>query len=338
MNIRVSVMEEEEMKNWDVLVESFTHGTIFHTLNWLRIVEKHTNSKLYPLIGIKGEKVVGIFPIFYRKKGILRMVFSPPPKVGIPYMGPVLFDYERLKQEKRESLLHDFVRGLDSFIQNNFKPHYTYIRMPPGLNDCRPFKWLGYHANPVYSYLLDISISLSDIEANFSIQARRNIKQAIKKDNLRFEEGFEEELKFLYNMLFDRYKEQGEKIPISMDYLKDLFYKFSPENMKIFVIRNQNGEIVSGGVKLCYNDKIMDWIGQPKTSVRTSNDFLHYNVIKWGVEHKFRYYEILGANTLSISKFKSKFNPSLEIYFEIKKAKTFGIIAEKLYSKLRNYI
>ena len=337
MSVEVRIAEGEEL-NWDSLIASSPFGTIFHTLRWLRIAEKYTKSKLYPLIGVKGDNIVGVFPVFYKKKGMLRAILSPPPRTGIPYMGPVLSDYERLKQEKRESLLYDFVRGVDSFIHEHFKPHYIYIKMPPGLNDCRPFKWSGYHANPVYSYLLDISIGLSDIEASFSIQARRNIKQAMKKEELKFEEGSEEELEILYDMLFERYKEQNRKIPISKGYLMDLFNEYAPENMKIFVIRNQNGEIVSGGVKLCYKDRIMDWIGQPKTAVRTSNDFLHWCVIRWGVEHNLRYYEILGANTPTISKFKAKFNPSLELYFEMKKMSLIGAVAEKIYTKMRDFI
>jgi hypothetical protein len=336
MNVEVRIAGNEELKNWDLLADSSPYGTIFHTLDWLRIAEKHTNSKLYPLIGLKGGKVIGVFPIFYKKKGVFKVVFSPPPKAGIPYMGPVLLGYDKLKQEKKESLLLDFVTGVDKFIQGNFKPNYTYFKQPPGLIDCRPFKWLGYQAKPVYNYLLDISVGLPVLEANFSIQARRNVKKA-EKDGMSFELGSKEELEILYSMLYDRYAKQERKIPISKDYLLDVFNRFFPENFKVFVVRNQD-EIVSGGVKLCYKDRVIDWIGQPKTTIRTANDFLHWSVMKWGIEHKLNSYEILGANTQSICQFKSKFNPSLEIYFEIKKATIIGAVAEKLYTKMRNYL
>ena len=336
MTIEVRIAENGDLKKWDMLIEASPYGTIFHTLDWLRIAEKYTNSELYPLIGLKGEKAIGFFPIFYEKKGPLKMVFSPPPKVGIPYMGPVLLGYDKLKQEKKESLITDFYTGIDRFIQDNFKPHYIDFKLPPSLIDCRPFTWLGYQAKPVYSYLLDISAGLSNLEANFSIQARKNIKKA-EKDGLKFELGSKEELEILYSMLYDRYAEQERKIPISKDYLLDVFNRFFPENFKVFVIRYQD-EIVSCGVKLCYNNRVIDWIGQPKTTIRTANDYLHWSVMKWGVEHKLRYYEIIGANTQSICQFKSKFNPSLEIYFETKKSTITGTIAEKLYTKLRNYL
>ena len=336
MNIEVQIAGNEELKIWDTLIEASPYGTIFHTLDWLRIAEKNTNSKLYPLIGLKGEEVIGLFPIFYEKKGPLKMVFSPPPKAGIPYMGSVLLGYDKLKQEKKESLITDFYTEVDKFIHDNFKPDYIYLKLPPGLIDCRPFKWLGYQAKPIYSYLLDISVGLSELEANFSIQARRNLKKA-EKDGLSFELGSEEELEILYSMLYARYAEQERRIPIFKDYLLDVFNKFFPENFKVFVVRHQD-EIVSGGVKLCYKDRVIDWIGQPKTTIRTANDFLHWGVIKWGIENESHYYEILGANTQSICQFKSKFNPSLEIYFEIKKSTIIGTIAEKLYTKVKGYL
>jgi lipid II:glycine glycyltransferase (peptidoglycan interpeptide bridge formation enzyme) len=333
MNIELQIAGNEELKNWDMLIEQSPYGTIFHTLDWLKIVEKHTNSKLYPLIGLKGKEVIGVFPVFYTKKGLLKMVFSPTPKVGIPYMGPVLLGYENLKQDKKESLLVDFVTRVDNFIHSNFKPTYIHFELPPGLIDCRPFKWLGYQVEPTYGYLLDISVGLSDLDLNFSIHARRNIKKA-EKDGLSIELGSKEELLVLYDRLYKRYEEQEREIPISKDYLLEVFDNYFPKNLKVFTVWYKD-DIISGGLKLCYKDRIIDWIGQPKTAVRTANDFLHWGVMKWGIEHKIHYYEILGANTLSISQFKSKFNPSLDIYFTIKKATIAGIVAEKLYEKTK---
>ena len=116
----------------------------------------------------------------------------------------------------------------------------------------------------------------------------------------------------------------------------DVFNNYFPDNLKVFIILNQD-DLISGGIKLCYKDRVIDWIGQPKTTMRIVNDFLHWSVMKWGVEHKFKYYEIIGANTQSICQFKSKFNPSLDIHFGIKKATVFGITAEKIYTRLKHY-
>lgn len=336
MSIKVQVAEKDELRNWDKLIETSPYGTIFHTYDWLRTVKKHTNSKLYPLIGMKGEEIIGAFPIFYKKKGHLKIVFSPPPKAGIPYMGPALLGYDKLKQGKKESSIMDFYTGVDKFIHDNFKPDYIYFKLPPGLIDCRPLKWLGYEAEPVYNYILDLSIGLSNIESNFTQDTRKNIKK-VKKSGITVESGSKKELEILYSILYDRYADQERMLPISENYLLDIFNKFYPDNLKVFTLVHQNN-IIGGVIKLCYKNEILDWIGQSKTDVQGGNDFLHWEIIKWAVEGEYRYYNILGANTLSISRFKSKFNPSLSVNFELKKATVSGIIAEKLYTKLRNYL
>jgi hypothetical protein len=336
MNIEVQIAGNEELKTWDALIESSPYGTIFHTLDWLGIAEKHTNSKLCPLIGVKGEEIIGFFPIFYKKKRPLKMVFSPPPKVGIPYLGPVLLGYDKLKQGKKESLITDFYTGVDKFIHKEIKPNYIYFGLPPGLIDCRPFKWLGYEAKPVYNYILDISIGLSNLESNFTQDVRKNIKKA-EKNEIKVDFGSKKELKILYNILYDRYADQERKISISEKYLLDVFNKFFPDNLKVFTLIHQN-TIIGGVIKLCYKDEILDWIGQSKTAIQGGNDFLHWEIIKWAVKNGYHYYNILGANTPSISRFKSKFNPALSVNFNVKKATISGIVAEKLYTKLRNYL
>ena len=61
MNIDIKISDKRE---WKKLEENPQHGTIFHTWEWLKIVEKHANMRLYPIIGMKGTTVVGIYPIF----------------------------------------------------------------------------------------------------------------------------------------------------------------------------------------------------------------------------------------------------------------------------------
>jgi hypothetical protein len=336
MTIEVRVAGNEELTNWNALIEASPYGTIFHTLDWLRIAEKHTNSELYPLIGLKGEKVIGVFPIFYKKKGPLKMVFSPPPKVEIPYMGPVLIGYDKLKQKKKESLTIDFYTEVDKFVHKKIKSNYVSFTFPPHLYDCRPFKWLGYEAEPVYNYTLDISIGLANLESNFTQEARKNIKKA-QKGGIKIKFGSKKELQILYNILYDRYADQGRRLPMSKIYVLDVFNRFFSENLKVFVVQYQN-DIISGVVKLCYKDKILDWIGQSKTTILGANDFLHWTIMKWAVENGYCYYDILGANTQSISQFKSKYNPALSVNFNVKKATISGIVAEKVYTKLRNYL
>ncbi len=108
--MRVEIAKEEDGEEWDKLVEASPHSTIFHTWKWLKIMEKYSwmktvmkkrvKCKLYPVIGLKGEMPIGVFPLFLYNFSLFRMVASPPSKVEVYYLGHVLVDYDKSKQDK----------------------------------------------------------------------------------------------------------------------------------------------------------------------------------------------------------------------------------------------
>jgi len=98
---------DDQQKEWDDIVASSSHGTIFHTWKWLRIVEKHTKMRFLPLMAYKGNELVALYPFFIQKRGIFSLAFSPPPQTYLLYLGPVIRGYDALKQDKKESLLLD---------------------------------------------------------------------------------------------------------------------------------------------------------------------------------------------------------------------------------------
>ena len=108
----IKIANESDSKKWDSIVENSPHGTIFHTWKWLKIVEKHTKTGLYPLIGLKGEAPVGIFPLYYKKQ-LIKIVFSPPPKALLLYLGPIIVNYDKLKQSKVESTYIKFQKKVN---------------------------------------------------------------------------------------------------------------------------------------------------------------------------------------------------------------------------------
>jgi lipid II:glycine glycyltransferase (peptidoglycan interpeptide bridge formation enzyme) len=335
MSIEVREAGKEELKNWDTYVEASPYGTIFHTRDWLNIVAKHTASTLYPLIGLKGNEVIGVFPIFYKRKGPLKMVFSPPPQTAIPYMGPILLGYDHLHQFKKDSLVLEFYTQVDECIKK-LKPHYTSFSFPPGLNDCRPFQWLGYQIEPMYNYVLDISTELTYLESHFTYRTRKSIERAEKK-GISIEFGSQHELQMLYDMLSNRYTDQGLILRLPYQYLLDLYEHFYPENLKVFTLVYHD-TIIGGVIKLCYKDRVLDWVGHPKTTVSGAGDFLHKETMKWSVENGYHHYEFIGANTCFICQFKSKFNPALDVHFVMRKATISGFLGEKVYTKLKDHL
>ena len=324
MDIELQVVRENEREKWDMIVENSPHGTIFHTWEWLKIVEKHVNMRLYPIIGTRGTTVVGIYPIFLHKR-LLRSVFSPPPWVAVPYLGPVILEYEKLKQDKKESIFIEFQRSVDDFIREEMKAHYSLIKTAPGIIDARPFKWNGYMVEPIYNYVIDLRKGADFVFNQFKRNLRNDISRAEKR-RVTVEEGSKDELERIYEMVKQRYKEQKRGVSTSKGYLLDLYNSLYPKNMKIFIAKHK-GELVGGLINIYYESKILNWMGNVKANIGggvSPNDLLHWEVIKWATEHGLKYYELVGANTERLCHYKSKYNPSLSICFSAKKYLSFS--------------
>ena len=116
--ITIKALNEDEYKIWDAIIDRSPQGTIFHTVEWLKIIAKHTHSQLYLLIGYFGNEPVAAMPFFYHKQNFLKIVSSPLGSTLIPHLGPVFPDYNAHKQSKREFYFREFQKGFDEFISD----------------------------------------------------------------------------------------------------------------------------------------------------------------------------------------------------------------------------
>jgi len=336
MTIELKIADEKDAEEWNKLVDISPHGTIFHTWKWLKIAEKYTSFKLYPIIGYKGTEPIGIFPLFYQRKALLKMVFSPPPHAAIPYLGPLLVEYDELKQNKKEDNLTGFQNSANLFIYKELRANYININLPLGLIDARPFIWGGYSADPNYHYSFDLSLGKSVLWQSLKKQTRKNIKNAV--DKVELTEGKSTDLRFIYSSLERRYKEQNRVFGESFDYINDVYLNYS-NNLQILMAKI-DGEPIATLVNIFYKDKMLSWVGNAKTNLSGvyPNDLLMWKSIEYGCGEGYQIFYEIGANTPRLAQYKSNFNPSLVVGFTIKKSSPITKVIERAYSHTRNYI
>ena len=321
MSIEVEVEKDPEI--WNEIVRKSQFGTIFHTWEWLKIAEKYSSSRLYPLVGYKGSTPIGVYPIFLQRKKFLRFAFSPPPRLLLLYLGPAFIDYQKLKQSRKESIFLEFQRSVDEFIKN-LKCGYVRIRTPPGLIDSRPLKWSGYRVDPLYTYVIKL-YDTEEVWRNLNRKLRTGIERT-KKEGVKVELGDKEDLEYIRVSLYERFKKQGAKPKKSYykEYLQELYNQFYPDNMKIFIARYK-GESVGGLVVLCFKDWSALWIGIPKTEIRGiyPNDLAQWEAIKWACKSGFKYYEEMDAGNPRFRHFKAKYNPEIVPWYSAEKYSHF---------------
>jgi hypothetical protein len=311
----------ESDEKWNKLMEVAPQSTVFHQIEWLRIMAKYTKTKLMLLVGLDGEEIFAALPLFYEEKygGLLRKLSSPPYPTGDPYLGFVFPDSHRWNQSRWEHLLVNFQEQLEEYIRSKINPDSIFIATSPELTDVRPFLWSGYEAVPRFSYIGDIRDK--DLTWDrFNKSTRRNILKA-ETSGAFIEEGGEREYDLVIDWMAERYREQNMAFDLSKGYLKELYERFHPTNLRVFLC-NWDGEHVGGQVVLTYKNKYLFWLGgmRLKKEEIYPNFFLFWKLIEWGRERGLEYFDLLGANTSSISKFKSQFGFDLKVYFWLQKS------------------
>ncbi|MGD0644431.1 MAG: GNAT family N-acetyltransferase [Candidatus Bathyarchaeia archaeon] len=335
LTVRIIEADNDITSTWDSIVGQSLHGTIFHTLNWLKIVEKRTNSRLYLLAGLKGEEVIGVFPVFRQDfmHSLLRTALSPHGNSFIPYLGPLFLNFNAYKQDKKELIVKDFVDASNLFLRRKMNPNYVSIMSAPGLTDVRSYQWGKYDVTPRYTYVKDI-IDIESAWVDFKKVLRKNILNAEKKGVV-VREGGKQDLHYIFSAVSNRLSKQELNIGISKDYFLDLYESFYPRNLNVFIAEYGN-ERVGGIITICFKDKLSVWFGAAQSDFGGfyPNDLLHWSIIKWANKQGFKKFEIIGANSPTISFFKSKYNLNLELYFSVSKYSSWFVkYAKSAYTK-----
>lgn len=256
------------------------------------------------------------------------MLFSPPPKTAIPYLG-FLFDeeYKKLKESRKEDYLKLIFNEVKEEI-NRLHPKYISISLIPDFLDIRQFKWNGYHIEPRFTYTIDLNNPLEQIWSDFKENVRRSIK---KGEKIGYTLVIEQNISSFYQNLTNRYKEQNLKSPLlSESYLGDLVNMFS-NNIFLYSLK-EDGNIINNIIAINYNNNFLCWLGGI-TKKNDANEYLIWQLIQIAKIKNCNTFDFVGANTEHICMFKSKFNPNLSLYFLIEKETLISKLLKSFYKK-----
>ncbi len=316
MAVELKIAGEDDAVLWDKIVESSPHGTIFHTWKCLKIIEKYSKTKLYPVMVLKDILPIGCIPLFLQKKIWMKLLFCPPPYIALPRLGPVLVNYDKLKQSKRESMLMEFQKKVDEFIFSEIKPDYLTLNSA-SIEDARCYIWSGYYVEPTYNYIFRLDNELDIIWSNIKKNTRQDIQRAQKR-GFSVREGNKEDMVRIYESMVKRYAEQNRKVNVPKEYLVEMYEALYPSNLRIFVVE-QGNNFITGSIDVYFKDKGMSWIGHAKADSHAT-DLVYWECLKWAYDNGYKYYAVMGAAGVErLYKASSKFNPDLVVSFSARK-------------------
>ena len=330
----IEVRIERDEERWNRCVERSPHATPFHHRAALDVLAEHANATLYPLIGYKGQEPVGILPLFEIKKGPLSAVFSPPPDLWVPYLGPALCNFQKLKRRKVERRHRRFVDASLELIESECSPRYTLVRSGTRYLDVRPFEWNDFEITPRHTYVVDITPDREELLGGFSSDARSNIRSGEEADCV-IEEGGPEAIERTIEQVAARHEHQDETYLVEPEFVVDLYERLPEGAVRPYACRI-DGEFVAGMVALEDDQTIYRWQGGAKPDVDLPvNDMIDWRIIQDAKERGRTRYDLVGANNPRLCKYKAKFDPELATYHSIQKGTRSMNVVSEVYKRFR---
>ena len=324
-DIEVRKLNRDEYKIWDELVESSTHGTIFHKSFWLSTCGELLNKKLKIYGCFKGERLVGGCSLFIHKSGFFKIASSTISMT--PYGGVVLAHSPISKVREQEQTYNKIIKSLCNAFDNE---HFDRIQITnsPNFVDVRPFTWIGWNSKVRYAHYL----ILNDFENRLSRNLKRNINKAIKNE-ISIEKS--EDISLFYDLFGETFLRQGLKPPVTKGFLVNIFdMLLKHERGEMWIAKTKSEEIAAADIFIYDNKRAYRWSAATHIELNKTgaSSLLVFTVFKDMQNRGLKEINLMAANTPQLSKFITSFNPKLVPYYLVEK-RTALVKLLKLFSK-----
>ena len=313
-------IERLALAEWDDGLPS-TGFEPFHTAAALSVLDRHAAGDLLPLGGYRGEQLVGMLPVFVRKVGRARILSSPPPGMAIPHLGPIVMPTSP-KQRKREKVTREFTNGVLDVLGVDAATTLCRFLCHTDYPDPRPYRWAGLSVESSFTYRLQVGDrSPEDIIDSFSRSLRREIRSGEDLDVEIETEGVDGAER-VFEATQARYAEQDEGFSPSWPYVRDVVADLD-ERSRVYVARDRGGAYLGGVIAVFSNDAAYYWLGGARTTHEgvSINSLLHWRIIRDVAEdppiESVTEYNLVGANTERLCRYKSKFGADLAPYYVV---------------------
>lgn len=311
---------------------------LFHLPAALDVLAAHAPGDLRLYAGYKGQQPVALFPVFVREAAVGRTITSPPPRMGVPRLGPIVMA-QSPKQRKRERVNRRFVRGVLDDLGADASLALCRIVCPRTYHDPRPFQWTELDVRPSFTYVVDLDRPLEAVKAGFSGSLRKELRR-LQDDDLAVEVGGVSTARRVYDDVSSRYADQDEPFGPSWPYVRDLVTALG-DRARAYAAYDAGGAYLGGIVALFSDDAVYFWLGGARSDYEgdSVNTLLHWTIIRDAVDNPpgepVRVYDLVGANVERLCRYKSKLGGDVVPYYVVETPGTGMDIAKRAFQLVR---
>lgn len=291
--VNYQIINNIDKKKWSDFVFYHPNGNIFQTPELFEVYKK--TKKYEPLyVGIinGNDEIIGVLVAVIQKEnyGILGKFSSRSIIDG----GPLIKDND---SNVLKIILLEYKKIINGkVIYSLFRNYWKWG------DNIEVFTKCGFNFEPQLDILIDLKKPMDVLLKNINKNKRRNVIKSTNKGVV-FQEitninDFNESLK-LIKETYSRVKVPLPDKSLFINAFKILDKKFM---LKTFTA-NFNGKIIGVRIEFLYKDLIFDWYAGSDYTANNKypNDFLIYNLLKWGNENGYKVFDFGGAGKPNIA-------------------------------------
>ena len=303
----------EDAQEWDAALEGFEHATLFHTSDWLRFQENVSGMALRLCLFERDGRCVGLFPAFLGRKAHMRLVASPPYRTCTPRLGPLA---------ESDEALGDVLEALEKWyaeIRADYVDIYLAREVP-----AEQLQSFHYVPELRHTYFLDLSDGEEAVFGRFKRVCRKAVRKATKSGITIIEASLSEHIERYYEMARVVYSRTNQEPPLSRETLLAMEAALEAGGRCRTLWAVHEEKLVACCIFGTYRDTVysIDAVADRDYVRMAPNNLLHWELIRWAIAQGLSTYDMVGANTPNIARFKATFGPELISYSYAWKARS----------------
>lgn len=294
----------EDYTEWNELVESSPHGTVFNKTYWLETIAD-TVGEDFEVVGVyKGERLVGGFGLNLFSLPVGKPIVATPRMT--PYNGVVI----RPRNTQKKSKLLSHRKRIVSELVGVVTDRYEAIELvhAPDVVDVRPFQWENWETDIRYTNVIDISNTdwLWDaVNGDVRTQVRKCRDGSVTVD--RYEEGHADAFFDFFEKTFNR---RDMVVPVGREQLRTMFRDLSSHGrLRVYVAQYEGSPVSITAIVTDEDGLAHEWQAatDPEHLSLGVAPFLRWNAIEDLAADGFTKFDMNGTGIESLANAKSQF-------------------------------
>jgi hypothetical protein len=308
--INLETLSEGEIKEWDEILAKSREATIFHTIEWNKILTDVFGVKNHTLVAKRDGQLVGML-VFHEvlDSGPRTIYRSPLTNLETVYGGPMVISGLNDEPVVRKRLIQKMELCAEAVMAG--------ICIPPGINPIF-LEELGYVCIPVYTSILSLEKSEENLFGSIHPYARNRIRKAEKSGVQILKDG-RPYLSEYYEMVKETLGPREVEVKPKRFY-EEVLDRLEPMGRAKLFIAMYKGKPVSGAIFLFYKESAYYWHGASFKEYLpiAPTQLIHWELIRYAHQTGYKSYDFLNIEPErlpGIARFKMRFGGETKTYY-----------------------